>query len=95
MSDQCRTCTVRGNLNKCLSLKCFQHENWFARTLLDRIGKLERVRNEAKAAEQVLEIIGCIGHLAQGGEQCGNREHVLDVHADLRSALDACEVQND
>lgn len=30
MSDQCVHCTVRGDLARCLSTECFQHENWYA-----------------------------------------------------------------
>ena len=28
MSDQCKHCTVRGNIEKCLETNCSQHESW-------------------------------------------------------------------
>lgn len=28
MSDQCKSCTIRGDFKKCLSEPCFHHENW-------------------------------------------------------------------
>ena len=30
MSDQCRHCTLRGDIEACRAAECFQHENWYA-----------------------------------------------------------------
>lgn len=30
MSDQCKHCTVRGNLTECKKTPCGHHENWYA-----------------------------------------------------------------
>ncbi len=30
MTDQCRHCTYRGDLKKCKSVPCAQHENWYS-----------------------------------------------------------------
>jgi len=30
MTDQCKHCDLRGDLKKCKSTDCFQHENWYA-----------------------------------------------------------------
>lgn len=34
MSDQCKHCTVRGDIEKCKATECFLHESWFAQQLL-------------------------------------------------------------
>ena len=30
MGDQCKHCTLRGNLNECKATACYQKENWHA-----------------------------------------------------------------
>ncbi len=45
MSDQCRACTERGDLVKCLAAECFSHESWIVRTLLARVEELEAERD--------------------------------------------------
>jgi len=30
MTDQCKNCTVRGDINACKATDCFHHENWYA-----------------------------------------------------------------
>ena len=30
MTDQCKHCDLRGDLKKCKSTDCFQHESWYA-----------------------------------------------------------------
>ena len=30
MSDQCRHCTLRGDLPACKAVECFQHESWYS-----------------------------------------------------------------
>ena len=32
-NDECRNCTCRGNLTKCLGTPCGHHDNWFAVTV--------------------------------------------------------------
>ena len=41
MTDQCKNCTVRGDLKACLVTECFQHENWYAIEQQKRISLLE------------------------------------------------------
>ena len=30
MSDQCKYCTLKGDIDKCKAAECFHHENWYA-----------------------------------------------------------------
>ena len=30
MTDQCKHCTLRGDIDGCKSTECFQHESWYA-----------------------------------------------------------------
>lgn len=39
MSDQCKNCESRGDLLKCTSTDCFQHDNWFPSALRAELGK--------------------------------------------------------
>jgi len=36
MSDQCKHCECRGDLDNCLSTPCFHHENWFIGAVLEK-----------------------------------------------------------
>ena len=35
MTDQCKHCTMRGNIVECLKTECFVHQSWFVKTILD------------------------------------------------------------
>ena len=41
MSDQCRHCTLRGDIKKCKSTECFHHENWYAKEQQKLINELQ------------------------------------------------------
>lgn len=41
MSDQCKHCLIRGDIQTCQKADCFQHENWYA---LEMIKENERLR---------------------------------------------------
>jgi len=30
MTDQCKGCCIRGDIERCRSTDCFQHDNWYA-----------------------------------------------------------------
>ena len=52
MSDQCVHCTERGDIQRCRSTECFQHENWYAVELEKEISKLKgRVMHEEGLVE--------------------------------------------
>jgi hypothetical protein len=36
MSDQCATCTVRGDFERCLVTPCGHHENWYECELMSK-----------------------------------------------------------
>jgi len=33
--DQCKHCTLRGDMVKCLKAECCIHESWFVKTIMD------------------------------------------------------------
>jgi len=41
MSDQCKNCTCRGDIYKCIATPCFHHENWYAVVQQKYIDQLE------------------------------------------------------
>ena len=41
MSDQCKHCTVRGDIDKCMITTCSQHESWIAIVRMEHIKNLE------------------------------------------------------
>ena len=43
--DECRTCTVRGDIEKCLQAQCSTHEYWIVQELQSQITVLQD-RNE-------------------------------------------------
>lgn len=43
MTDQCKNCVVRGDIEKCLSTECFHHGNW--------ISAQHKARHEALLAQ--------------------------------------------
>ena len=49
MSDQCKNCTVRGDLKACKSTPCFHHENWYAIQLESKIEELTKENERLKA----------------------------------------------
>lgn len=48
MTDQCKHCQIRGDLDLCLKAECFQHENWYAKEQQKQIDKLNKVVEAAK-----------------------------------------------
>lgn len=51
--DQCKNCTMRGNLKGCLETACNQHESWMALQLKAENNKLrEKMRTAAWALNQ-------------------------------------------
>lgn len=51
--DQCKNCTMRGNLKGCLDTTCSQHESWMVLQLKAENDKLrEKMRTAAWALNQ-------------------------------------------
>lgn len=42
MTDQCKTCVLRGNIKKCQESECWVHEGWYAEYLNNRVNELEQ-----------------------------------------------------
>lgn len=58
--DNCKRCTLKGDLDKCLSEPCSVHdrETWFIRVILDRNAELKREIDDLKhTALTALDII--------------------------------------
>ena len=47
MSDQCRTCTSRGNFKLCVETPCFHHENWYEVEMQRRLNVYRQGLDEA------------------------------------------------
>jgi len=45
MTDQCKYCVCRGDINECLSAECFHHENWHAKQQAETIKELTEHRD--------------------------------------------------
>jgi len=41
VSDQCKHCTVRGDLKECESQPCTTHESWYVKQLTERAERAE------------------------------------------------------
>jgi len=48
MTDQCKHCALRGDINKCLTADCGHHENWYA---IEQQKEIDNLRNALSAAE--------------------------------------------
>ena len=80
MSDQCKHCTVRGNIEKCLETNCSQHESWMvlhiAAQLTTATAKIaeQSVRIEELEADkaEALEIISDLLKLQHCYSHCGD-----------------------
>ena len=74
MSDQCKNCVVRGDVEKCMLTICNQHESWVATVRMKRIEELENIQRIAQkdydrlvfCIEDLLEIIKAHNE----GEEC-------------------------
>lgn len=42
MTDQCKHCSYRGNLNQCQAAECSKHGDWYPMQLQARIDELEQ-----------------------------------------------------
>lgn len=58
MSDQCRHCTLRGDIERCRAADCGHHANWYA---LEQQAEIERLRETLKAIKPAID--GLIDYL--------------------------------
>jgi len=45
MSDQCKHCTLRGDIEACRAAECSHHENWYA---VQQQQEIERLKSEVE-----------------------------------------------
>ena len=55
MSDQCKHCTVRGDLKECESQPCTTHESWYVKQLTERAEKVESAWQDAELRAEKAE----------------------------------------
>lgn len=53
MSDQCKHCTIRGDIKLCKAAKCWHHENWYA---LEQAKTINQLREENERLKTMIEI---------------------------------------
>lgn len=58
MTDQCRLCTLRGDMEACRETNCFHTENWYCLKMKKKVAELEEkyqqsVELRVKSAHQV------------------------------------------
>ena len=49
-SDECRNCSVRGDLDKCRLTPCVYHNTWIVKELESRISAMQEVCEKARGA---------------------------------------------
>lgn len=52
MSDQCRHCTMRGDIEGCEEAECGYHGNWYA---VEKNKQLDQIREENAALKEKLK----------------------------------------
>ena len=50
MTDQCKHCILRGDIEICKATECFHHKNWYAVQQQSEIDQLKQQRDELLAA---------------------------------------------
>ena len=68
MTDQCKNCSAKGNLEKCKSTECFHHENWYA---VEQQKKIDALQDFA------IWMTGCGYDFCQHEYFCQQREALL------------------
>ncbi len=54
MTDQCKHCELKGNIEGCLNEDCLQHDSWYAQEQQKKIEELTAKRS--KAVERLLHL---------------------------------------
>lgn len=54
MTDQCKHCILRGDIEICKATECFHHENWYAIHQQGEMDKLKQQRDEL--ADKVIDL---------------------------------------
>ena len=67
MSDQCKFCSLRGDLKNCEEHECFQRENWWSEQVIKRTSRKDDLLAEA---ERVLNLFTEM-HWCPIADECG------------------------
>jgi hypothetical protein len=52
MTDQCKHCTLRGDIKACESVPCFQRENWWA---VEKMQEMKQLKKELRDSKAIIE----------------------------------------
>ncbi len=77
MSDQCKSCSIKGNYQKCLDTECFHHENWIAKQHIVEIFDMYSRNFDYKKCYYgwFWELIGRCWHCGSRNTQDWNDDH--------------------
>ena len=91
MTDQCKHCTLRGDIKKCRAAECFHHENWYAVQQQSEIDQLKQQRDELLAA--LKEAVDCGMVPTSSAKEGGANRHIkqLQVADMIRDAIKNAE----
>jgi len=91
MTDQCKHCILRGDIEICKATECFHHDNWYAVQQQSEIDMLKQQRDELLAA--LKEAVDCEMVPTLSARDGGANRHVKQLHvADrIRDAIKNAE----
>ena len=92
MSDQCKNCTLRGDIKACQAVECSHHESWYVSAVKEQLeaDKAQLQRENAELKRDVLDLMS---------DSCQKHNNKLRADA-IREALcvlfpNECEITND
>ena len=59
ISDECRNCSVRGDLDKCRLTPCVYHNTWIVKELESRLSAMQEVVDKAVKFEKDCDYDNC------------------------------------
>lgn len=91
MINECRYCTLRGDIKKCKAVECFHHDNWYAVQQQSEIDQLKQQRDELLAA--LKQAVDCEMVPTSSARDGGANRHVkqLRVADMIRDAIKNAE----
>ena len=55
MSDQCKNCTLRGDLTQCMLTDCTQHDSWMVKQLERQLEEVQKENTQLKEMREHLK----------------------------------------
>ena len=85
MSDQCKHCLVRGNMEACKETECHQHESWYVQEIQTELTRTRAALGELK--REVREALDPLNWVTAAGQEVAN----FGIQVALHTALDRAE----